>query len=203
MAMSFSESWNQTFPYAELPEGTVRITSDFDDGTRGTSRLVFGGNRSMPTERYTRDLQFSNDLSLLQPIGNQIHRLKARRLGAVLQGREPLDGQPVRHVLVRLARGLLRQPAGPLRALADGAAVAHRLAQHRHLHRRHLAHQHAARTHARPALGPLATRPEAAYNPLVEQLFGRRTDMDPVARRSARVSASTTGSTSRASRRAH
>ena len=32
--LSFNESWNETLPYLELPEGRVRVTSDFDDGTR-------------------------------------------------------------------------------------------------------------------------------------------------------------------------
>jgi hypothetical protein len=76
LSTSFSESWNQSLPFVEMPEGRVRITSDFDDGTRQTSQLVFGGNRSMPQEAYTKDLQLSNDLSLLQPIRNQIHRFK-------------------------------------------------------------------------------------------------------------------------------
>src|SRR5687767_447951 len=70
LRFSFNENWNETFPYAELPEGRVRVTSDFDDGTRGTSSLVFGGNRGMPQESYSRDLQLTNDLSFLQPIGN-------------------------------------------------------------------------------------------------------------------------------------
>jgi hypothetical protein len=76
LALSFSESWNQSLPFVEMPEGRVRVTSDFDDGTRQTSQLVFGGNRSMPSEAYTRDLQVSNDLSLLKPIRNQLHRFK-------------------------------------------------------------------------------------------------------------------------------
>jgi hypothetical protein len=73
---SFSESWSQSLPFVEMPEGRVRITSDFEDGTRQTSQLVFGGNRSMPQEAYTKDLQISNDLSLMRTISNQIHRFK-------------------------------------------------------------------------------------------------------------------------------
>ncbi|HEX6309353.1 MAG TPA: TonB-dependent receptor [Longimicrobiales bacterium] len=73
---SFSENWSEQIPYAELPEGQVRVTSEFDDGTRGTSTLVFGGNRSMPQEAYSRNLQAANDLSLLLPVGDQLHRLK-------------------------------------------------------------------------------------------------------------------------------
>ncbi len=76
LSLSYSENWNDALPFIEMPEGQVRVTSDFDDGTRGTRNLVFGGNRNMPTEAYSRDLQLSNDVSFLLPIGSQLHRLK-------------------------------------------------------------------------------------------------------------------------------
>src|SRR5690606_22957820 len=57
LSISAGKSWSEALPYAELPEGRVRVTSDFDDGTRGTRSLVFGGNRSMPTDSRDRDLQ--------------------------------------------------------------------------------------------------------------------------------------------------
>jgi hypothetical protein len=88
LSLSFSENWNQSLPFVEMPEGRVRVTSDFEDGSRQTSQLVFGGNRSMPTEAYARDLQMSNDLSLLQPIRNQIHRFK---LGGSVQYTKDLN----------------------------------------------------------------------------------------------------------------
>ncbi|HEX6135672.1 MAG TPA: carboxypeptidase regulatory-like domain-containing protein [Longimicrobiales bacterium] len=76
LKFSFSENWSEQIPYAELPEGQVRVTSEFEDGTRGTSTLVFGGNRSMPQEAYSRNLQAANDISFLLPLGDQLHRLK-------------------------------------------------------------------------------------------------------------------------------
>ncbi|MBR9988807.1 MAG: TonB-dependent receptor [Gemmatimonadetes bacterium] len=76
LTFSFSENWSAQTPFAELPEGQVRVTSEFEDGTRSTSNLVFGGNRSMPQEAYTRNLQASNDVSFLLPVGAQLHRLK-------------------------------------------------------------------------------------------------------------------------------
>jgi hypothetical protein len=80
--LSYSENWNDQLPYIEMPEGQVRVTSDFDDGTRGTRTLTFGGNRNMPQEAYSRDLLAGNDVSFLLPIGNQLHRLK---VGASLE----------------------------------------------------------------------------------------------------------------------
>jgi hypothetical protein len=80
---SFGRTQNDALPYIEMPEGQVRITSDFEDGTRGTRNVVFGGNRNMPTEAYNRDFQLSEEVSFLLPIGaTQIHRLK---LGGSLQ----------------------------------------------------------------------------------------------------------------------
>jgi hypothetical protein len=76
LSLSFSENWSNQLPYVEMPEGQVRVTSEFEDGTRSTSNLVFGGNRNMPAEAYSRDLQLVNDLSFLLPVGSQIHRLK-------------------------------------------------------------------------------------------------------------------------------
>jgi hypothetical protein len=80
--LAFSEGWSEAVPFVEMPEGRVRVTSDFDDGTRQTSQLAFGGNRGMPSEGRTRDAQLSNDLSTLRVISNQLHRLK---LGGSLQ----------------------------------------------------------------------------------------------------------------------
>jgi hypothetical protein len=82
LSASYSHGYNQALPFTEMPEGVVRVTSDFDDGTRDTRSLTFGGNRSMPTEASSRDLQISNDLSLLLPVGSHLHRLK---LGGSLQ----------------------------------------------------------------------------------------------------------------------
>jgi hypothetical protein len=80
--LAFSEGWSEAVPFVELPEGRVRVTSDFEDGTRQTSQLAFGGNRGMPTEGRSRDLQLANDLSLLRPVRNQLHRFK---LGGSIQ----------------------------------------------------------------------------------------------------------------------
>jgi hypothetical protein len=80
--LSYSENWNDQLPYIEMPEGQVRVTSDFEDGTRGTRTLTFGGNRNMPQEAYTRELSAQNDASFLLPVGGQLHRLK---LGASIE----------------------------------------------------------------------------------------------------------------------
>jgi hypothetical protein len=181
MAASFSESWNQTFPYAELPEGTVRITSDFDDGTRGTSRLVFGGNRSMPTERYTRDLQFSNDLSLLQPIGNQIHRIKAG--GSVQYSKDvsrSTDNLFGTFSYASLDDFFSNRPDRYERSLTERQSRTGSLNTGIYIGDTWRITMPLELTLGlRWDRSQLDQKP--AYNPLVEQRFGRRTDMDPVA----------------------
>jgi hypothetical protein len=181
MAMSFSESWNQTFPYAEMPEGTVRVTSDFDDGTRGTSRLVFGGNRSMPTERYTRDLQFSNDLSLLQPIGNQIHRFK---LGGSVQYSKDVsrstDNLFGSFSYASLEDFFGNRPDRYERSLTERQSRTGSLNTGVYI-----GDTWRITLPLELTLGLRWDRSQLdqkpSYNPVVDQLFGRRTDVDPVA----------------------
>jgi hypothetical protein len=74
VGLSLASSSKQ-IPCLVMPR-RVRVTSEFEDGTLGTSSLVFGGNRNMPQDAYGRDLQLTNDLSFLMPIGSQLHRLK-------------------------------------------------------------------------------------------------------------------------------
>jgi hypothetical protein len=181
LTTSFTESWNQTFPFAEMPEGTVRVTSDFEDGTRGTSRLVFGGNRSMPAEQYTRDLQLSNDLSLLRPVGNQIHRIKVG--GSVQYSKDVsrstdnlfgsfsyasledfFDNRPDRY------ERSLTERQSRTGALNTGLYIGDTWRVTMPLELTFGLRWDRTQLDQKPA-----------YNPLVEQLFGRRTDADPVA----------------------
>jgi hypothetical protein len=74
--VSVQDHWSDSQPFLEIPEGQVRVTSEFDDGTRGTRNLIFGGNRQMPTEVAGHDVGVSEELSLVIPWGQQVHRLK-------------------------------------------------------------------------------------------------------------------------------
>jgi len=53
----------ETLPYLNLPEGRVRVASEFEDETRSVSTLTFGGDRVMPTERDERAVQLSNEFT--------------------------------------------------------------------------------------------------------------------------------------------
>jgi carboxypeptidase family protein len=61
-------------PYVELPSGTVRVTSDFGDGTAGVSNLQFGGNTSLPRNSHTTSGELQNELSWISL--NNKHRFK-------------------------------------------------------------------------------------------------------------------------------
>lgn len=61
-----------------LPRNAAaQVTTSTFDVSRGTRSMVFGGNRSMPRESRSRDLQLSDDISFLLTVGRQLHRLKA------------------------------------------------------------------------------------------------------------------------------
>lgn len=74
LQLSFNRSDAQTLPFLDIPEGRVRVTSDLDDGTRSVSNLVFGGDRSMPTESYERSVGLRDEVGVLL---NLTHRLRA------------------------------------------------------------------------------------------------------------------------------
>jgi hypothetical protein len=181
LSLSFSESWNQSLPFVEMPEGRVRVTSDFDDGTRQTSSLVFGGNRSMPTEAYTRDLQISNDLSLLQPIRNQIHRFKiggsAQYAKDVNRSTDNLFGT---FTYASLEDFVENRPERYERSLSERQARTGALTTGLYVGDTWRVSNPLELTFGlrwdRTALDQTP-----AYNARVEQLFGLRTDVDPIA----------------------
>jgi hypothetical protein len=70
---SLTGSGQEMLPYAELPEGRVRIASTLDDGTRGIATVGFGGDPFLPRATRERTVELSDELSWL--LGDT-HRLK-------------------------------------------------------------------------------------------------------------------------------
>jgi carboxypeptidase family protein/TonB-dependent receptor-like protein/LTXXQ motif family protein len=179
--LSFNESWNEQIPFAEIPEGRVRVTSDFEDGTRGGGRdLVFGGNPSQ-SEGYRKNLQLSEDLSFLMPVGDQLHRLK---VGGNIQKTRNIDrstsnifgsftfnsledfenNRPERYERTLTER---RTNSGTVNGglyVGDTWRISQPLELTLGL---------------RWDYARLLQKPD--YNPAVEQAFGRRTDIEPAA----------------------
>ena len=181
LSFSFSENWNETLPYLELPEGRVRVTSDFEDGSRQTSTLVFGGNRSMPTEAYGKDMQLTNDLSFLLPIGVQLHRLK---VGASLQKTRNIDRSTDNlfgsFTFNSLEDFQANRPDRYERALTERQSRTGVLNAGVYFGDTWRISQPLEVTLGlRWDRSELDQRP--AYNPAIEQTFGRRTDISPIA----------------------
>jgi hypothetical protein len=62
-----------TLRTADLPQGSVRVISEFPDGARGITTLAFGGERSLPTTLAERRFEATDEVSL---IWAETHRLK-------------------------------------------------------------------------------------------------------------------------------
>jgi hypothetical protein len=71
---SIQSSVSQGDPYIELPSATVRVNSDFADGSAGVSSLVFGGNTGLPRQSNTLSGEVQNELSWIS-LDNK-HRFK-------------------------------------------------------------------------------------------------------------------------------
>lgn len=181
LTLSFNESWNESLPFLELPEGRVLVTSDFDDASRATQTLVFGGNRAMPTDAYRKSLQLSNDISFLLPVGSQLHRLKfggtLQRTRSVNRSADNFLGSfffnsiedlenntPARFErtltdrTTRFGSTIFGLYAGDTWRVTESFELTGGLRWDR------------TRVHEAPA-----------YNPAVETAFGRRTDIEPLA----------------------
>ncbi|HEX9105704.1 MAG TPA: TonB-dependent receptor, partial [Longimicrobiales bacterium] len=181
LALAYNEGWNDASPYIALPEGRVRVTSQFADGTSGTQTLVFGGNRNMPTDAYNRNLQLNEDLSFLLPIGAQLHRIK---LGGMLQSGRTI--QTNNNNLLgsftynSLADFQANRPARYDRQLAAQDTRMGTMTGALYLGDTWRVTEPLEITAGlRWDYNRLRERP--AYNPAVEQAFGRRTDIEPVA----------------------
>jgi len=74
LLVSGFRSTSETRAFLDLPEGRVRVASQMDDQSLAISNLVFGGDRSLPTESYERRLAVRNEVGFLLGF---THRLRA------------------------------------------------------------------------------------------------------------------------------
>jgi hypothetical protein len=177
--LSFRENWSEAIPYVEMPQAQVRVTSEFDDGTRGARTLVFGGNRSMPSDAYGRELEIANEVGLVLPAGDQVHRLRAgfslERGQSVTRQTSNLFGSFRYGSIADLAAN---RPDRYERTLTEREAESGRTSLGFHFGDSWRVSEPLELTlgvrwdHTR-----LRQRPE--HNPAVESAFGRRTDIVP------------------------
>ncbi|TVP77017.1 MAG: hypothetical protein EA352_04530 [Gemmatimonadales bacterium] len=181
LTASVNRTENESVPFSEIPQGRVRVTSQWEDGTRDARTLTFGGNRGMPAESRSTSLQLSNELSFLRPVGSQIHRFKVGgsldRQESTSRSTNNLFGSFSYASLAdfeenrpdRFERALTeRESTTARRDLGFFVTDTWRVSQPLEL-TLGLRWDHSA----------LEDRPE--YNPAVEEAFGRSTDIRPAA----------------------
>lgn len=177
LGVSYGHSWSDALPYLAMPEGRVRITSDFDDGTRGTRNLIFGGNRSMPSESYSKNLQISDELAVLLPIGSSLHRFKVGgSLQRVVSTRRTTNNIFGVFTYRSLEDFEQNRPDRYERALTEFETETGRLNAGFYIGDTwRITNPLELTMGLRWDFSSLDRRPE--YNPKVEELFGRRTDV--------------------------
>lgn len=177
--LSFLQNWTDAVPFIAMPQGQVRVTSIFDDGTRSSRTLTFGGNRNMPTEAFSREFSLANELSFVLPLGDQVHRIKTGfsvdRSTSLDRSTSNLFGSFRFASLQDLENN---QPDRYERTLTEREAESGRVNVGFHLGNTWRVSQPLEVTLGfRWDHSELLQRPE--YNPEVEEAFGRRTDIIP------------------------
>lgn len=163
-------------PYLLLPEGRVRVTSQFEDGVTGVTTLDFGGNPALPTAGETTQFEATNELSLLGIAG---HRFKfGTLLNYTAFSTATSSNAYGSFAFQSLGDFEANRPASFTRTLSARERQGSSLAAAAYLgdtwrRSRALQLTYGVRLeHDRYLDSP-------AYNPEVERLFGRRTDMLP------------------------
>jgi len=173
---SYSHDDRSGDPYLLMPEGRVRITSSFDSGASGVSTLDFGGNPALPTAGTNTLFEVTDELSLLSVSG---HRFKLGGLinytGFSTATSSNAYGSYAYNSLEDFA---LNRPSSFTRTLSARERQGASMSAATYLGdtwRRSRAVQltYGVRLENDRYLD------EPAFNPLVEELFGRRTDRLP------------------------
>ncbi len=164
-------------PFLSLPAGRVRVSSAFADGGSGVQSLVFGGNPGLSSASRSVSGSFQNSLSWFDDANK--HRIKLstelQYSGGTQDPSSNLLGSFTFNSLADLEAG---RPASFSRTLAARERTTGTLSGALSLgdsYRRtpDLQFQYGLRVDA----SRVTTRP--AFNPLVEEVFGRRNDRVP------------------------
>ena len=173
----YSTSSQRGTAFEELPQGRVQVVSALDDGTQTVTNLSFGGNSGLSQRRTSDGIEISEELSLIP--GNGAHRLKAGMLFNRTTGSQVvasnLTGTFTYNSLAALYAGT---PASFTRILSPSARKSTSINSGLYLGDTWRPTQALQLTlggrleHSRFGDAP-------AYNPLVDQVFGYRTDELP------------------------
>jgi hypothetical protein len=163
-------------PYLYMPQGRVQVASELDDGSTGVTALVFGGNPGLPVRSRSQRLEGADELSLLAGRG---HRVK---LGGFAASQRQWDTPAANRfgTYTYNALGALEtdRAASFRRTLAVAERETHRLDWALFAGDVWQASPRVQLTYgARLEGGAFAGAPP--YNPDVDAVFGRRTDVLP------------------------
>ncbi|MGH7560269.1 MAG: carboxypeptidase regulatory-like domain-containing protein [Gemmatimonadales bacterium] len=158
-----------------LPQGRVQVTSALETGEQSIATLSFGGNPGVPQYSRNRSLEISDELSWLA--GS--HRIK---LGGLLVRSEAEQDQTQNRygtfTYLSLADFEANRPSSFTRTLAPGRYESSTRNDAVYLSDTWRAGRGLQLTYGlRAEFGSLGGAP--AYNPRVDELFGRRTDRFP------------------------
>lgn len=160
-----------------IPEGRVRVTSELEDGTRGISTLLFGGNGALPQDVENDQLEATNELSWISSGG--AHRVK---FGAMLNLSSynqdfatNRNGSFIFNSLSDLEQGRPIQFTRTLAPTERNGGIWNGALYLGDTYR----HSRALQLTYGVRLEGTAYDGAPAYNPAVEALFGRRTDRFP------------------------
>ena len=174
---TYSRNLNTANPYLADPEGRVTVTSSFSDTTVAVSQLDFGGNSGLPTDGANGQFEASDEFSWMS--SDASHRFK---LGALVNLTSFSSMNAFNSSGTFLFNSLAdlqnNQPAMFTRSLMPTSRTGSGLNSAIYLgdtwrHSRALQVTYGFRVEASDFQG----RP--AYNPEIDQLFGRRTDKFP------------------------
>jgi hypothetical protein len=174
---TYSRNLTSANPYLVDPEGRVNVTSSFGDTTVAVTQLDFGGNSGLPTDGANGQFEASDEFSWMS--SDASHRFKLGAL-ANLTSFSSMNAfnSSGTFIFNSLADLQNNQPAMFTRSLMPTARTGSGLNSAIYLgdtwrHSRALQVTYGMRVEGSDFQG------HPAYNPEVEQLFGRRTDHFP------------------------
>ena len=174
---TYSRNLNSANPYLVDPEGRVTVTSSFSDTTVSVTQLDFGGNSGLPTDGANGQFEASDEFSWMS--SDASHRFKLGALANLTSFASMNAFNSSGTFLFNSLSDLQNnQPAMFTRSLMPTSRTGSGLNSAIYLgdtwrHSRALQVTYGLRVEGSDFQG----RP--AYNPEIEQLFGRRTDHFP------------------------
>jgi hypothetical protein len=170
-----SRNERESVPNLILPDGRVRVSSDLDDGTRGIATFSFGGGGT-ESRSTDRTVEVSNELSLLLGLSHRV------RFGGLLNStgstQEMASNRYGTFTFNSLEAFEAGRPSSFTRSLTDGSRRSGGLNAALYAGDTWRATDRLQLTYGLRLEGSrVGEQPQ--YNPLVEELFGRRTDAIP------------------------